>query len=250
MDTKKTTFEPLSALNVSDHIDRKPASGGKDLTYLSWPWAFDQISRFDPDWSFRVIEFTPEGVELPEGEHGRQYQKVLGDTYMVQTEVTVKGQTRRMWLPIMGSGNYAMKDEPYTVQIKSRGGGFNVTVPAVDVMALNRTIMRCLVKNLALFGLGLYIYSGEDTPFSEPEEAEASKPEPRPEMDLEAAKSHVILTGKVAGQTMLGLYQTKPAFVTLYAEKGTNPDDRLAAQILLKAAADGKIPASPALQAS
>ena len=29
---------------------------------------------------------------------------------------------------------------------------------------INKTIMRCLVKNLSLFGLGLYIYQGEDMP--------------------------------------------------------------------------------------
>ena len=29
---------------------------------------------------------------------------------------------------------------------------------------INKTIMRCLTKNLAMFGLGLYIYAGEDLP--------------------------------------------------------------------------------------
>ena len=29
---------------------------------------------------------------------------------------------------------------------------------------INKTVMRCLVKNLAMFGLGLYIYAGEDLP--------------------------------------------------------------------------------------
>jgi len=32
------------------------------------------------------------------------------------------------------------------------------------VMDINKTIMRCLTKNLAMFGLGLYIYAGEDLP--------------------------------------------------------------------------------------
>jgi len=44
---------------------------------------------------------------------------------------------------------------------------------------INKTIMRCLVKNLAMFGLGLYIYAGEDLPEETTETtAEAMKPEP------------------------------------------------------------------------
>ena len=39
---------------------------------------------------------------------------------------------------------------------------------------INKTIMRCLVKNLSMFGLGLYIYAGEDIPESEKETDEAS----------------------------------------------------------------------------
>ena len=88
---------------------------------------------------------------------------------MVQTEVTVKGETKRMWLPIMDSHNASMKDEPYKVTVTSKKGSYDYIVPAVDAMALNKTIMRCLVKNLALFGLGLYIFSGEDLPNTEEE---------------------------------------------------------------------------------
>ena len=42
------------------------------------------------------------------------------------------------------------------------------------MMDINKTIMRCLVKNLAMFGLGLYIYAGEDLP--ETEAADAAEP--------------------------------------------------------------------------
>ena len=38
------------------------------------------------------------------------------------------------------------------------------TVKSFTMFDVNKTIMRCLVKNLAMFGLGLYIYSGEDLP--------------------------------------------------------------------------------------
>ena len=38
------------------------------------------------------------------------------------------------------------------------------TVNAADMFDINKAIMRCLVKNIAMFGLGLYIYAGEDLP--------------------------------------------------------------------------------------
>ncbi len=44
-------------------------------------------------------------------------------------------------------------------------------VEAATTFDINKTIMRCLVKNLAMFGLGIYIYAGEDLPDSEPVKA-------------------------------------------------------------------------------
>ena len=38
------------------------------------------------------------------------------------------------------------------------------TVEAASMFDVNKAIMRCLVKNLAMFGLGLYVYAGEDLP--------------------------------------------------------------------------------------
>ena len=38
------------------------------------------------------------------------------------------------------------------------------TVEPASMFDINKTIMRCLVKNIAMFGLGLYIYAGEDLP--------------------------------------------------------------------------------------
>ena len=37
-------------------------------------------------------------------------------------------------------------------------------VEKATMFDINKTIMRCLVKNLSMFGLGLYIYAGEDLP--------------------------------------------------------------------------------------
>jgi len=64
---------------------------------------------------------------------------------MVFTKVITKDETLEMWLPVMDFRNKAMID--------------NATM-----FDINKTIMRCLTKNLAMFGLGLYIYAGEDLP--------------------------------------------------------------------------------------
>jgi hypothetical protein len=64
-----------------------------------------------------------------------------------------------------------MKAEPYTYTVKDWKTKQQVekTVEAYSMFDINKTLMRCLVKNLAMFGLALYIYSGEDLPEVEPE---------------------------------------------------------------------------------
>ena len=49
----------------------------------------------------------------------------------------------------------------------------DISVEPATMFDVNKAIMRCLVKNLAMFGLGLYIYSGEDLPAAEVEKISA-----------------------------------------------------------------------------
>jgi hypothetical protein len=76
-----------------------------------------------------------------------------------------------MWLPVMDGRNKAMKAEPYTYTVRDFKTKQQVekTVEAFTMFDVNKTIMRCLVKNLAMFGLAIYIYAGEDLPDVEPE---------------------------------------------------------------------------------
>ena len=66
----------------------------------------------------------------------------------------------------MDSANKTMKSISYTYSTKFKK---DIPVEAATMFDVNKTIMRCLVKNLAMFGLGLYIYSGEDLPEVETE---------------------------------------------------------------------------------
>lgn len=98
------------------------------LSYLSWAWAVDQLMRLDPqaNWVFREPVIYPDG------------------SMMVHCDITVYGKTMYMFLPVMNYSNKAIANPN-----------------AVDI---NKAMMRCLVKGIAVHGLGLYIYAGEDLP--------------------------------------------------------------------------------------
>ena len=142
-------FTDLRSVNVNGHTEEK-----NGLTYLSWAWAVDEVSQRYPDMTYEVCKFdNGNGVLLP-----YMYDKNTG--YMCMTQVTIGGITKEMWLPVMDSNNHAMKSEAYEIQTKYK----TIIVAAATMFDVNKTIMRCLTKNLAMFGLGLYIYAGEDLP--------------------------------------------------------------------------------------
>jgi len=144
-----TTFEKLSAINVNDKVEKK-----SNLTYLSWAWAWSEAKKSFPEASYRVISDISTNKPY-------FYDEALG--YMVMTEVTIEGESLEMWLPVMDGANKSMLAQSYTYQ--TRYG--EKTVDAATMFDINKTLMRCLVKNLAMFGLGIYIYAGEDLPESE-----------------------------------------------------------------------------------
>ena len=138
-------FDKLYGINVNEHTEKK-----NDLTYLSWAWAWAEVKRVYPNATYSIKKF----------ENSLPYVYDENSGYMVFTEVTIEGLTYEMWLPVMDGANKAMKSAPYTYKTKYG----EKTVEAATMFDINKTIMRCLVKNLAMFGLGLYIYAGEDLP--------------------------------------------------------------------------------------
>lgn len=155
-------FKTLSQINVNGMVDKKQ-TGGTTLTYLSWASAFQVAKENYPDLEYQ-IERNPE-TGMP-----YWYDPLTG--YMVFTKVTIGGQTHEMWLPVMHGTNHAMKAEPYEVQTKYK----KFKVPAATMCDINKAIMRCLVKNLSMFGLGLYIYRGEDLPECESQAQNTAQP--------------------------------------------------------------------------
>ncbi len=155
-----SVWETLSAVNVNGHTETK-TQNNVSLTYLSWAWAWSEVMKRYPDATYTIYK---------DGEN-RPYIYDDGVGFMVFTTVTIEGITREMWLPVMDGANRAMKKEPYTVQTRTR----ETTVAAATMMDINKTIMRCLTKNLAMFGLGVYIYAGEDLPEVEREEQDEKR---------------------------------------------------------------------------
>ena len=141
-DKKTTTWKVLSAINCNDKTEKK-----NGLTYLSWAWAWGIVKEKCPDANYKVRQYD-----------GKPYLFDENLGYLVTTEVTINGETIEMSLPVMDSANKAQKHEPYT------WGKYNKTCEAATMFDINTAIMRCLTKNLAMFGLGHYIYAGEDIP--------------------------------------------------------------------------------------
>ena len=164
MEEKKNAFKILNAVNVNEHTEVKD-TGKTRLTYLSWAWAWAEVKNRYPEASYEIINFN-----------GLPYVFDVKTGYMVYTTVTIEGITHEMWLPVMDGNNRAMLDHPYEVQTKYN----KFTVQAATMFDINKTVMRCLTKNLAMFGLGLYIYAGEDLPEVPEEETTTSKQKSTP----------------------------------------------------------------------
>ena len=103
-----------------------------NLSYLSWAWAVDQLLRADPSATWEYCEPAK-----------------FGETLMVFCKVTAFGKSMTAQLPVMDYKNKAVANP--------------------DAFAVNTAMQRCLAKAIALHGLGLYIYAGEDLPLENDE---------------------------------------------------------------------------------
>jgi hypothetical protein len=121
------SIEELLKKNVNDHVEKK-----NGLSYLSWAWAWAEAIKADPKATFVVNMFD-----------GKCYMDING-TGMVWVTVTMFDKPMTCQLPVM---DYR-----------------NKPIPNPDAFAVNTAIMRCMTKALALHGLGMYLYSGEDLP--------------------------------------------------------------------------------------
>jgi len=125
--------------------DDKEKKGRFD--YLSWADAWKHVQNNVEDATYELLE----DLVYPD------------NTREVRCSVTINGVTHTMWLAVMDNMNRAIKNP--------------------DAQAINKARMRCFVKAIAMHGLGLYIYQGEDLP-DELDEKPKPKPKAKPKMDV------------------------------------------------------------------
>ena len=159
-------FNALYSLDLNDKLEKR--DDNDKLSYLSWANAWAEFKSAYPSATYRIIK-NP-STNLP-------YFSDPNIGIIVYTEVSCDGVSHEMWLPVMNGANKAMKEAPYTYQVWDSYKKQHVekTVQAATMFDVNKTIMRCLVKNLAMFGLGLYVYAGEDIPSSDEESAKPKR---------------------------------------------------------------------------
>lgn len=133
--TYKDVWDNLSKIDCSDKVEKK-----MNLSYLSWAWAWGVLQEHYPQSTYLFYQ----------GEDDVPYVKFPDGTAEVRCRVSIDNLTREMTLSVMDNRNNAIQN-PNSRQV-------------------NDTKMRCLVKCLAMYGLGHYIYAGEDVPSSDKEE--------------------------------------------------------------------------------
>ena len=119
----------------------------------------------DPSATFKVHTFST-------AKDGASPVMDINGTGMVWVDVTLGGKTRTGFLPVMDHRN-----KP---------------IPEPDAFQVNTAIMRCMTKTLALFGLGLYIYAGEDLPYEEDKEPVKPVKPVTPDANLELFAEKIV----------------------------------------------------------
>ena len=123
---EKTVFQTLSEIDITSKIKKK-----NKMDYLPWSSAWDFIKNTYPNAAYRIVKT----------ENGCIYHND-GKTCWVETEVTIEDEIQTEVLPVLDYRNQA------------------IGLDKVTSSDVNKSIKRCLVKNLALFGLSLW--NGEE----------------------------------------------------------------------------------------
>lgn len=132
---EKKVFETLNNVDVSEKVKTK-----NQLSYLPWAAAWAEVKSRYPDATFRII---PQIMD----EYGNtRFWHDDGHYGWVMVEVTICGLSLTEPLPILDHRNQPIKAEEITS------------------FAANKSFKRCLTKCLALHGIGLYVFMGEDLP--------------------------------------------------------------------------------------
>ena len=210
MSDKELTYgevwKTLKAVDVSKHTEEK-----MNLTYLSWSRAWTLLMDNYPQAQYEFVNFS-NSTDLT----GSLPYRLLPDgTTEVVTRITIDNLSREMRLPIMDYKNNPVVN-PHARQVSDNS-------------------MRCLVKNMAMFGLGISVFTcmADDTlPDQEKDKQPKGKKVPvKAEPVKEVEKEPVPVYDKlwanafVDGSIKLidgGMYKTRDEIVGFYKENSTH----------------------------
>lgn len=125
---ERTIFQTLSEIDITSKIKKK-----NKMDYLPWSSAWDFVKNKFPNATYRTVKT----------EDGCIYHND-GRTCWVETEMTINDETQTETLPVLNFKNQS------------------ISLDEITSSDANKSIKRCLVKNLALFGLGLSLWNGEE----------------------------------------------------------------------------------------
>ena len=125
--TDNPAWKQLKSVEIKDMIEKK----GK-YSYISWAMAWSALCDIYPDATFEK-HCNEHGFPVFKDENGWCFTKVT---------VTVNGKSVTEMLPVLNNYNKPIKNP--------------------DSMDVNTSLQRCLAKAVALHGLGVHVYSGED----------------------------------------------------------------------------------------
>ena len=173
MSFHKQAWDTLSNIDVNKYTEKKG-----NLTYLSWSWAWGQLMHNYPASTYSFAE----PVTYADGSMEIRCAVELSDG-----ESSLK---RDMWLPVMDHKNKAVINP--------------------DACQINKTKMRCLTKCLAMFGLGHYIYAGEDLPVNLNPYTDEQKSTFDMLVSNQDALSFIVYTKSITEEVYNALYNSFP----------------------------------------
>jgi len=206
-------WKTLSSINVGEHVEKR-RQGTIELSYLSWANAWAYAMTHYPELTVKWHGMTDkDGVT-------RDVTTYEDGSCSVSCSITIGDVKREMWLPVMDYRNNAI--------IGTVGADGRPTGP--DARAISDAKQRCLVKCLAAYGLGHYLYSGEDVPpnISVEQIVEAPvKPKKKKKAAKKKKKKEPVVESPDAG----ALKDELIALTHRLNDGGWTPDDATKAQI-------------------
>ena len=125
---RKSSFDELNKIDVSKYVEKKG-----NFNYLSWAYAVRELKKVCPDATWGVIK----------AEDGSPFMQTACG-YFVEVWVDVDSVSLSQVHPVLDNRNQPIENP--------------------NSFHINTSLQRALAKCIALHGLGLYIFAGEDLP--------------------------------------------------------------------------------------